>query len=125
MNKPKSNKPKSDALTVPNGDERSSASDGDRDERGRFRPRNRAAVGRRAPRSKAEARAALEASVADGDLERVARSLVKRASSGDVGAARLLFEHLLGRPSPQPTEDPSFDPYADPHEPPEHYAHLL
>jgi len=111
--------------TVRNGEERSSTTDSDRDSRGRFRPRNRAAVGRRPQRSKAEARAAIEASVDDADLRRIVRSLAARAARGDVAAARLLLDHVAGRPSVAPAEDPSLDPFADPHEPPIDLAHLL
>ena len=70
----------------------------DRDARGRFLPGNSGGPGRPPAASVHEHRAALVNAVTPDDIRAVARMLVDRALEGDVGAAKLLFERLLGAP---------------------------
>ncbi len=46
----------------------------------------------------AELRSALLEAVTPGDLAAIVRSLVQAARSGDVAAAKIVFERTLGRP---------------------------
>ena len=70
----------------------------DRDARGRFLPGNSGGPGRPPSASVHEHRAALVNAVSPDDIRAVARMLVDRALEGDVAAAKLLFERLLGAP---------------------------
>jgi len=70
----------------------------DRDERGRFLPGNKAATGNPHAKRVAELRSALLEAVTAEDLTAVVRALVTAAKQGDVAAARVLFERVLGRP---------------------------
>jgi len=71
----------------------------DRDpQTGRFLPGNGGGPGNPHAARVAELRSALLGAVTPGDLAAIARSLVQAARSGDVAAAKLVFERVLGRP---------------------------
>ncbi len=71
----------------------------DRDpETGRFLPGNGGGPGNPYAARVAELRSALLEAVTPGDLAAIVRSLVQAARSGDVAAAKLVFERVLGRP---------------------------
>ncbi len=72
-----------------------------RDDRGRFRPGNRAAVGRGNPHAdRVHAwRAALAATVTEDDLRAVIGKLVEAAKAGKPWAIRELLDRCLGKPT--------------------------
>lgn len=65
---------------------------------GRFLPGNSGGPGNPYAARVAELRSALLEAVTPGDLAAIVRSLVQAARSGDVAAAKLVFERVLGRP---------------------------
>ena len=67
-----------------------------RDSSGRFSAGNSAARGNPHARKVAELRSALLAAVSTDDLAAVVRSLVDAAKSGDVQAAKVVFDRVLG-----------------------------
>ena len=68
----------------------------DRDERGRFTTGNSGGPGNPYARRVAQLRSALIACVTDDDLQQVASAMIAAAKGGDVAAARLLFDRVLG-----------------------------
>ena len=70
----------------------------DRDGNGRFKVGNRASLGNSMARRTARLRSALVGAVSIGDIERIVAALVGQAAGGDVGAAKLILAHVLGRP---------------------------
>jgi hypothetical protein len=80
--------------------EPSTPGDNGRDEKGRFRPGN--TLGRGNPHAShvARLRSALLDAVEPGDLEAVVMTLCRLAREGDVSAAKLLMDRLLGPPVP-------------------------
>ncbi len=71
----------------------------DRDpQTGRFLPGNPGGPGNPHAARVAALRGALLEAVTPADLAAIARSLVQAARSGDVAAAKLVFERVLGRP---------------------------
>jgi hypothetical protein len=71
----------------------------DRDpQTGRFLPGNPGGPGNPYAARVATYRAALLEAVTPGDLAAIARTLVQAARSGDVAAAKIVFERTLGRP---------------------------
>jgi hypothetical protein len=71
------------------------AGDG-RDDRGRFGPGNTAGRGNPLARRVQRLRVALLEAVSEEDVAAVARALVEKAKGGDVAAARVLLERVLG-----------------------------
>jgi hypothetical protein len=69
-----------------------------RDARGRFAPGNRVGKGNPLAGRIAKLRAALIEAVKPGDVQAIARSLVKKARAGEIDAARLLLAYTLGKP---------------------------
>lgn len=82
---------------------------GERDERGRFRPGNKAAVNRAAPLGSAERqrlfKESLLAAVSPRELVEAARSMLAAAKAGDVSAWLALTHYLVGKPREQEAED--------------------
>jgi hypothetical protein len=72
------------------------ANGGGRGGDGKFLPGNRAAKGNPYARKAAALRAALFKAVSASDLRAVVKQLVAQAKQGDVQAAKLLLERLLG-----------------------------
>lgn len=72
----------------------------DRDARGRFTKGNSGGPGRPPAASVHEHRAALVNAVTPNDVKRVVRVLLDKALSGDIQAARILLDRLLGPPLP-------------------------
>ena len=70
----------------------------DRGTDGRFLPGNAGGPGNPYAARVGELRAALLDAVKPGDLAAIARTLVGAAKSGDVAAAKVVFERVLGRP---------------------------
>jgi hypothetical protein len=81
--------------TVRSGEKRSASSD--RDPRGRFVPGNAAGVGHGRPKSRHELEGAIRAAVTPEELVQVIRALLARALRGDVRAATVVLDRLLGR----------------------------
>jgi hypothetical protein len=69
-----------------------------RDDFGRFGPGNAGGPGNPYTAQVGRLRAALMEAVTEDDLRAVVKALVERAKAGDVAAARLLLERVLGRP---------------------------
>ena len=70
---------------------------GERDERGRFAKGNSGGPGNPYTRRVAAFRQALMDAVSVSDIGDIARELVSKAKSGDIVAARVLLERLLGK----------------------------
>ena len=70
----------------------------DRDAGGRFRKGNPGGPGNPMARRIGKLRAALIRSVTPDEVRQIIASLVKAAKDGDVSAAKLLFDRLLGPP---------------------------
>ncbi len=68
----------------------------DRDAQGRFLPGNPGGPGNPHGAAVARFRSALMTAVTEEDLHEIARALVDAAKGGDVTAARLLLDRLLG-----------------------------
>ena len=64
------------------------------DKKGRFTKGNKCATGRRVT----DLRRALLAAVKPQDMADIAQSLIEAAKAGDLGAAALLFDRVLGKP---------------------------
>lgn len=79
-----------DDAPSPNGPNR------DRDDRGRFLPGNRGGPGNPHGGRVARLRSALLGAVSEADVHEVIAALVERAKAGDVQAARLVLERVLG-----------------------------
>ena len=93
-------------MTYHAGMEATSANDNGqivRDQRGRFGPGNKAAVGRVNPHAdRVRAwRSALAATVTEDDLHAVIVKLVERAKAGERWAVCELLDRCLGKPVPQ------------------------
>jgi hypothetical protein len=71
-----------------------------RDKLGWFTAGNRIAVGNRTRRMQELRRALLDCATED-DVRELYRGLLKSARDGDTAAAKVLLEHLVGRPSQQ------------------------
>ena len=69
-----------------------------RDSRGRFAPGNRGGPGNPHSRKVAQLRSALLRAVTQTDLRAIVQTLVNAAKQGDLAAAKLLFDRLLGPP---------------------------
>jgi hypothetical protein len=84
-----------------NGDQDTSntPSPNGRDGRGRFTKGNRGGPGNPFARRVARLRTLLLEIVGDEDLRGVLRKLVERAQAGDLAAARLVLDYLIGRPA--------------------------
>jgi hypothetical protein len=80
--------------------EPSTPGDNGRDEKGRFRPGNTLGRGNPHAAHVARLRSALLDAVEPGDLEAVVVTLCRLAREGDVPAAKLLMDRLLGPPVP-------------------------
>jgi hypothetical protein len=66
---------------------------------GRFLPGNRAACGNGHARRQAQLRAVLADEVGEDGLRRIVRRLARDAEHGDVAAATLILNYLLGKPA--------------------------
>ena len=76
-----------------------------RDAGGKFTKGNKGGPGNPFARRIAELRAALVNTVTAEDLAKVAAAMIKKAGKGDVAAARLVFQYVLGKPSDPPDPD--------------------
>lgn len=76
---------------TPNGDN-------GRDEQGRFTVGNGGGPGNPHATQVGRLRSALLSAVTEEDMRDVVRALAKKAKGGDVAAARVLFDRVLGRP---------------------------
>jgi len=81
------------AASVDNG-ERKAVRDG----KGRFLPGNRLGQGNPVYKRQAKYRRAFEDAVSEDDMADIARAMVAAAKKGDVVAARLITDYLLGKP---------------------------
>jgi len=81
----------------------SGSNEAERGPDGRFRPGNRAGVGRGNPHARrvAELRAAVLCSVTPAELAKVFRAMYRAALGGDTAAAKVLSTWTLGQPIPQ------------------------
>lgn len=70
----------------------------DRDARGRFAPGNPGGPGNPHARQVARLRAALLEAVTPADVREIIAVVVEAARGGDLAAAKLLFDRLLGPP---------------------------
>lgn len=70
---------------------------------GRFTSGNRAAAGNRTRSQQARLRAAMLTAVGE-ELDEVIQAVLRRATCGDIRAARLVLEHALGKPRPAERE---------------------
>lgn len=70
----------------------------ERDERGRFLPGNPGGPGNPHARQVAQLRAALLEAVTPEDVREIIGVVVEAARGGDLAAAKLLFDRLLGPP---------------------------
>ena len=70
----------------------------DRGPNGRFAPGNAGGPGNPYAARVGELRSALIDAVKPGDLKAIAKALVEAAKGGDVAAAKVVFERVLGRP---------------------------
>ena len=77
-------------------DEPSPSASSGKDNRGRFVPGNKLAQGNPLARKVQALRVSLIDSVSPDDLAAVIRRLLREAKSGDVSAAKILFDRLLG-----------------------------
>jgi hypothetical protein len=69
--------------------------------RGLFAPGNKFSKGNVGHRRMAELRRALFEAATEDDVREVYRAMVTAAKGGDVAAARVVLEHLLGKPRQQ------------------------
>ena len=74
---------------------------GGRDEHGRFTTGNPGGPGNPHAQKVARLRSALLAAVTEDDIREVIEALVKKAKGGDIVAARILFDRVLGPPIAQ------------------------
>ena len=72
---------------------------------GRFRPGNRAGKGNPLAKKAQKLRTALFRAVTPTDLREIVKRLVGVAKGGDVQAAKLILERLLGPPVPADFQD--------------------
>jgi len=72
--------------------------DNGRDGRGRFAPGNRGGPGNPHAAQVSRLRSALLDAVTPADMRDVVRALVDKAKGGDVHAASVLFDRVLGKP---------------------------
>ena len=70
-----------------------------RDGAGRFGPGNRVGKGNPHAKRVAALRSALLEAVSEDDMRAVIATIVEQAKQGDVMAARVLFERVLGKPT--------------------------
>ena len=75
----------------------------DRDARGRFKPGNKAAKNGGRPSKPREERYTeiLREAVTFAQFERIVRRIAQKAERGDLPAAKLLFEYIIGKPPQQ------------------------
>jgi len=85
-------------------DTNSTGEPGQRDQGGRFRPGWKGGPGNPKLRHLAELQATVQDAVSPRMLEGVMKNLVKLALGGDVGAARLLLDRVLGKVRESPAE---------------------
>jgi len=78
-------------IPTPNGDN-------GRDDRGRFTTGNTGGPGNPYAQQVGRLRSALMSAVTEDDIRAVVEALVKKARKGDVTAARVLFDRVLGKP---------------------------
>ncbi len=76
---------------TPNGDN-------GRDDRGRFTTGNAGGPGNPYAQQVGRLRSALMSAVTEDDIKVIIEALVKKAKKGDITAARVLFDRLLGKP---------------------------
>ena len=76
----------------------SATEDNGRDETGRFGPGNRFAKGNPHAKRVAQLRSAMLEAVSEDDLRQVITSMLSRAKAGDVPAAKVLLERVMGPP---------------------------
>lgn len=69
-----------------------------RDNRGRFKPGNKLGRGNPHGRKVNELRTAILDAVSGEDLREIVEALIEKAKSGDVTAAREVFDRTVGRP---------------------------
>ena len=69
----------------------------DRNEKGQFVAGNHAATGNPHAKRVAEIRSLLLTAVSDEDLQDVIQAVVKKAKTGDIAAARELFDRCIGK----------------------------
>ncbi len=78
-----------------------------RTQNGTFAPGNRAAAGRSS--RAAELRRAFTEAITPEDIQVIASALVKSAKDGDIAAAKLIFDRVLGKADPVRDEVTSRD----------------
>jgi len=76
-----------------------------RDANGRFTAGNRGGPGNPFKRQVAGIRQALIKSISEEEIHRVGRKLLELSLEGNVPAAKLLFEYVIGKPLPAPEPD--------------------
>ena len=69
-----------------------------RDKLGRFQPGTRGGPGSPHAKRVSELKSTVVNAVTEADLRDVVRALIKKAKGGDISAAKLLFDRLLGKP---------------------------
>jgi hypothetical protein len=74
------------------------APNGHRDGSGRFLPGSPGGPGNPLARQIGRLRSALHEALTEEDLGRVVRAMLRKAQAGDVAAARLCLEYVLGKP---------------------------
>jgi len=79
--------------------ESSTSGSGGRDRMGKFAPGNAFSKGNPHARRVAALRSALLDAVSEDDMRAVIAKVVEHAKQGDVMAARVLFERVLGKPT--------------------------
>jgi len=84
-------------MSESNGKPRSTNGSNGRGPDGRFLPGNSGGPGNPFAKRTAELRSALVSAVTPADIKAVAKSLIKLAKGGDVAAARLLLDKVIGQ----------------------------
>lgn len=78
--------------------EPSTNGDNGRDDRGRFAEGNRGGPGNPHAKRVAKLRSALLDAVTEDDLQAIIAALVRKAKGGDIMAAKILLDRVLGKP---------------------------
>src|SRR4051812_32481575 len=86
------------AATAPAPLENQTTSPSGRDAKGRFAKGNRGGPGNPFARQVADLRSAFLARVTEADMAAIADAVLVKARQGDVAAAKLLFQYVLGKP---------------------------
>ena len=76
-----------------------------RDAKGRFAPGNPGGPGNPFGRKVAAFREALIACISHEQIQRIALKMAALAEEGDVQAAKLIFNYVIGKPQPAPEPD--------------------